>query len=335
MNFALLFPGRAAKPSDNALNLLPALPVRNDRAQKPTSTPAPVEADEEDIASDDDDDGNSSSDDSYLSYFDDSEDDEHVEESQAAKDQREQARNAVLQAAGLSVRRPPPGVPGPKKPRRRAPPQPPISDVPSEPSARTANIPPTPPPRPDDRDIDPVGGGPDAYDRYEAYLAKAADVASRARSQSDARPASLAPSSPGLSSAVRASPSGSSSGVPLSAGSQGRLAGFVNRISASTSQSTADKRTTPAISGPVSIVRVEEGQSSGEPSGPTTWSSLVDPELLKNISPQERKHQEVCFLIASIPEVSADRNGALRPYSNSSLPREPVSCRSGRFRFYS
>jgi hypothetical protein len=106
----------------------------------------------------------------------------------------------------------------------------------------------------------------------------------------------------------------------------------VNRISAGTSQSTAEKRTTPAISGPVSIVRVEEGQSSEEPSGPTTWSSLVDPELLKNISPQERKHQEVCFLITSIPEVSADRNGALRPYSNSSLPREPVSCRSGGFR---
>jgi hypothetical protein len=337
MNFALLFPGRAAKPSDNALNLLPALPVENDQApaQTLTSTLAPVEADEEDIASDDDDDGNSSSDDSYLSYFDDSDDDEHVEESQAAKDQREQARNAVLQAAGLSVRRPPPGVPGPKKPRRRAPPQPPISDGPSKSPASTADIPPTPPPRPDDRDVDPVSGGPDAYDRYEAYLAKAADVASRARSQSDARPASLAPSSPGPGSAVRASPSGSSSGVPLSAGSQGRLAGFVNRISASTSQSTADKRPTPAISGPVSIVRVEEGQSSEEPSGPTTWSSLVDPELLKNISPQERKHQEVCFLIASIPEVSADRNGALRPYSSSSLPREPVSCRSGRFRSYS
>ena len=252
-----------------------------------------VEAnDQSDAEVDNDDDEGSSSDDSFLSYFDDSDDDDHEEETQAARDQREQARNAVLQAAGLSVRRPPPGVPGPRKPRRRAPPQPPATE-PQGLSAGPFLSPPLPAAKPRDQEVVPVGSGPDAYDRYEAYLAKTADATSRARSQSDARPVSLAPSSPRPGSAVQTPPATSSSAIPLSSGREGKLAGFVSRISAGASQTVGDRRTTPAISGPVSVVRVEDGQSSGESSGPTTWSNLVDAELLKNITPQERKHQEV------------------------------------------
>lgn len=277
-----------SEPATSSESMPTDIPMKPE-VSTPLPEPPRAETTTLDTEAEEDDDGQSSSDDSYLSYFDDSDDDDHEEETQAARNQREQARNEVLQAAGLSVRRPPPGVPGPRKPRRRAPPQPPASHGPEIP----ASTPPMPAAKPRTHISGSVASGPDAYDRYEAYLAKAADATSRARSQSDARPTSVVPSSPGFGLAAPASPSSSSFAGPSSVGKEGMLAGFVSRISAGASQSTGERRATPAISGPVNVVRVDDSQGSGDASGPTTWSSLVDAELLKNISPQERKHQEV------------------------------------------
>ena len=246
--------------------------------------------------SEEEDEGDTSSDDSYLSYFDDSDDDD--QETQAARDQREQARQAILESAGLSVRRPPPGVPGPKKTRRREPPKPPSNirqeDRPASPARDIQSIPPPlPPPKPikttapNDKALQP-----DAYDRYEAYLAETTENASRARASSDARPPAILPNSPSAGSGGLASPSASSF-VGSSSFKDTRLGGLVSRIGGNAAQSSSERKLTPAISGPVSVIRLEEVTEGDARTGPATWSSLVNAELRENITPQERKHQEV------------------------------------------
>jgi hypothetical protein len=254
------------------------------------------EPDHDDDLSEGEDEGASSSDDSYLSYFDDSDDDD--QETQAARDQREQARQAILESAGLSVRRPPPGVPGPRKIRRRDPPKPPASarqeEVPASNSHALQSVPaPLPPPKPvRTRASDDTASQPDAYDRYEAYLVQTAENASRARASSDARPPAVLPNSPSAGSGGLASPSASSF-VGSSSFKDTRLGGLVSRIGSTAAQSTSERRVTPAISGPVSVIRLDESAGGEAAAGPATWSSLVNAELRENITPQERKHQEV------------------------------------------
>jgi len=261
------------------------------------ATSRPLDHDN-DLSEEEEDEGASSSDDSYLSYFDDSGDDD--QETQAARDQRKQARQAILESAGLSVRRPPPGVPGPRKLRRREPPKPPASarqgEEPASPSRTFLSMPaPLPPPKPvRPMAIDDKASQPDAYDRYEAYLAQTAENASRARATSDARPLAVLSSSPSTGSGDLASPTASSF-VGSSSFKDTRLGGLVSRIGGTAGQSTSERKPTPAISGPVSVVRLDEPTVGEATIGPTTWSSLVNAELRENITPQERKHQEVGF----------------------------------------
>jgi hypothetical protein len=236
-----------------------------------------------------DDDGYSSSEDSYLSYFDDDQEEEeqnHGKTNLVDRAQKEQQREAILEAAGLTVRRPPPGVPGPRKNRRPAPRRPPPA------TPNVAQIGPTntaAPVSPNIRSDGPESPNLDAYDRYEAYLEKAKNTNVRARSHSDVRTTATSVVSPRLDGPGFASPSQptfSGGSVPK----EGKLSGLMTRMGAT---QAPEKRSTSAISGPVSVVRLDAAENAGTVPGPATWSSLVDAQLLENITPQERKHQEV------------------------------------------
>jgi hypothetical protein len=85
---------------------------------------------------------------------------------------------------------------------------------------------------------------------------------------------------------------------------ESKLAGFMSKLS---TPATPERRTTGAISGPINIVRVDDGQEDAPSHGMgPTWSSLVDAELLANIDDKERKRQEVSTQSSSVLDTASD-----------------------------
>lgn len=220
-----------------------------------------------------------SSEDSALSF----DDDDNSDDDGEAAMRREEARMRVMQAAGLQLRREPPGVPAKARDvrRRRAPPPAPISRKDSAQSVTPSTLSSGPPsPRPTD-----------AYDRYQEMLEKAAIAPNRARAHSDAR-------KPRPASTVSL---GAPDGIPgpSTPPSTGRLTGFMSRM-LQQAPSTPERKL-PAISGPMTIAADDDEVDEDAPSssGPT-WSSVVDPSVLETMSDRERKRQEAIFeLIAT------------------------------------
>lgn len=252
--------------------------------------PSPEQDEDSDTASD-------TSEDSVLSFDRDTPeetpDDKH--EREAERERREQERLRILESAGLRVtkggsgqtgervkRRPPPAKPVNKRSKlTKAEEQPPLTPGGQEHRPRH------------DRAISrdsTVSLGPDAYDRYEAYLERAKAIPqNRARSHSDVRPTSMTALDKTATMQI-----GSPSSSTFTLGSlskESKLAGFMNKLS---TPATPDRRSTASISGPISIIRVNEEQEDAPIHGMgPTWSSLVDSELLQNINDKERKRQEV------------------------------------------
>jgi hypothetical protein len=238
------------------------------------------------------------SEDSVLSFDDDGDDipEESMvggSERDADRERREQERLRIIESAGLHLKKeePIPHV----RPKRRPPPATPVNKRASmlSASAQSTSSAALPQSRPrHDRNVSRdsmTSLGPDAYDRYEAYLEKAKSIpVGRTRSHSDARPASVTMDKAGQLQI------GSPSSSTFTLGSfskESKLAGFMSKLS---TPATPERRTTAAISGPISIVRVDEGEEDAPSHGMgPTWSSLVDAELLANIDDKERKRQEV------------------------------------------
>lgn len=251
-----------------------------------------------------------SSEDSALSFWEDDTDEE-------AAAHREDARQRAMDAAGLKLRREPPGIP-PKRPeprRRRAPPSIPLNRHVTMPAAAATthrqevglpgyDNPATVEASATAHDSEPLASlglrPTDAYDRYEAYLEKAntvvvaAPAAKRTRSQSDVRPhsvVSLAPTEAPSSSTWSATATGAGVG-------SGRLAGLMSRMKQGQTSGT-ERRITPAISGPICVTVADfdtatDQEDASRIAGPT-WSSLVDPSILETMSDRERKRQEVSY----------------------------------------
>lgn len=242
-------------------------------------------------------------------------------EREVERERREQERQRILESAGLHITKDASGNPS-ERPKRRPPPARPVpSDsrtkkVPSTPTQQSQGLA-IPESRPThDRSVsrDSMNSlGPDAYDRYEAYLERAKAIpANRARSHSDVRPPSM--TAIDKSGTMQIGSPSSSTFTLGSFSKESKLAGFMNKLS---TPATPDRRSTASISGPINIVRVDEGPED-EPThgmGPT-WSSLVDGELLQNINDKERKRQEVGLCTFSFTRgILMFRS---RPCSNSS-----------------
>ncbi len=245
-----------------------------------------------------------SSDDSYLSFEEEETDPSKSEQAlEADREQREQERLKVLAAAGLQLRREPPGVPSRRatQRRRRPPPAAPLarnrsSTLTLDPATTSSRSSPglglaaLPPPSPKLED---------AYDRYSTYLeeSRARPTSGRARSQSDVRTSQPRPVSTisvnSLNKGEVNSPLSASmtSGSPAKASGSG-LSGFMSRMLA---QPTPERRTTPLISGPMTVgpLDASSGDRGPSPSFGQTWSSLVDASVLETMGNQERKRQEV------------------------------------------
>lgn len=244
----------------------------------------------------DDDDGESS-DDSRLSYWssDDEESDTEVEaehehehehelaaaaaakkEAEAKKEderkRREEQRQKALAAAGLQIRREPPGVP--KARRRRPAPAVPVKKSGShEKPPEYEGEQPAPPEKPIEVQ--------DAYARYEAFLAETKQRAPFKAPQV-ARPSTVIEGPPRPTSTPAAG---------------GRFAGLLSKMGVQPT-TEADARPTPRISGPIvgaPIGASVDDQAVQESSFGKTWSSLVDPSTLSTMSEQERKRQEAIF----------------------------------------
>lgn len=242
------------------------------------------------------------SEDSVLSFDDDDIPEEAMvggPERDAERERREQERLRIIESAGLHLKKEEP-IPH-ARPKRRPPPAAPVNKRASiaSTSAQSTSSLALPQTRPKhDRNFSRdsmTSLGPDAYDRYEAYLEKAKNIpVGRTRSHSDARPASGAIDKAG--SLQIGSPS-SSTFTLGSFTKESKLADFMSKLS---TPATPERRTTTAISGPISIVRVDDGQEDAPSHGMgPTWSSLVDAELLANIDDKERKRQEVSRRVES------------------------------------
>ncbi len=235
-----------------------------------------------------------SSDDSMMSDDDDDE---------ATKHRRELERQRVLEAAGLSVKKERPAVPVRRGTHRnkRPPPATPsrnrnstfsvTSQDENRLSVASLGVP-SKPARPA-----PV---PDAYDRYEAVLERSKTAPlSRNRSYSDARPPSLAGSnSPNIGSGHLKSPSQTSFTQFQTPAKESKLSGFMSRLSGAGGAATPERRSTPIISGPINAVPMDQpkdGEDDELAGIGLTWSSLVDPGLLQNLSARDRKRQEAIF----------------------------------------
>lgn len=225
-----------------------------------------------------------SSEDSALSFDDDDDEDDE------AATRREEARLRVMQAAGLQLRREPPGVPPARTRevrRRRAPPPAPISRQSRAHSFAESTSPSIlssgpPSPRPTD-----------AYDRYQEMLEKAATVPNRARAHSDVR-------KPRPASSISLSATSDAAGLSSTPPTTSRLTGFMSRMLQQTP--TTPERKMPSISGPMTVATEDDLDAAESPgvSGGPTWSSLVDRSVLETMSDRERKRQEAIFeLIAT------------------------------------
>ncbi|KAK4688172.1 actin cytoskeleton-regulatory complex protein PAN1, partial [Tremellales sp. Uapishka_1] len=259
----------------------------------PTSIPAhmsPKIARSRPVSMITDDGGDSSSDDSFLSWNDSdsepgSEGEEDDGEKEAEKKRREEERQKVLNAAGLKLRREPPGVPlrpapsmrkrrpAPAAPRRKEKPYVTLDEeTPREPEVQTQ----------------------DAYARYERFLEESNATAkhgrTRAESLSHPRPASqqLSPQLTGSASLAPSTPATQLAPSVSQHAGGGRLTGFLSRMMAPQQA----ERKAPAISGP--ITRAEENGVEEDGFG-QTWSSLVEPSVLETMGSRERKRQEAIF----------------------------------------
>lgn len=258
------------------------------------------EPNNDDLSLDQDTDSDSASDtseDSVLSFDHDTPEEtpNGSHDREAERERREQERLRILQSAGLHLTKAPAGESS-ERVKRRPPPAKPVNKkgsaavITAQPAMGLA----VPEGRPaHNRTVskDSMSSlGPDAYDRYEAYLERAKAIPqNRGRSHSDVRP-------PSITALDKIGPMqiGSPSSSTFALGSfskESKLAGFMNKLSTPV---TPDRRSTASISGPISIVRVDDGHEDAPTHGMgPTWSSLVDGELLQNIDDKERKRQEV------------------------------------------
>lgn len=245
------------------------------------------------------------SEDSVLSFDDETEtQEEDTVQHDRERSRKEQERMRIIESAGLRLKQEPAGAPAIRA-KRRPPPATPVAKRLSTMSGQSTSSLALPPQRPNhgraaSRNSVTSLGGPDAYDRYEAYLEKAKNIPlNRTRSQSDARPPSMT-----ANDKITPMQIGSPSSSTFTLGSfsrESKLAGFMNKLS---TPATPDRKSTAAISGPINIVRLEEGDNSNTPShglGPT-WSSLVDSELLTNLGDKERKRQEVTSMLDAVSQ---------------------------------
>lgn len=234
------------------------------------------------------------SEDSVLSFDDETETQEEVTaQHDRERSRKEQERMRIIESAGLRLKQEPAGA-TPARTKRRPPPATPTPKRFSTLSGQSTSSLALPPQRPNHGRAASRNSvtslGPDAYDRYEAYLEKAKNIPmNRARSQSDVRPPSMT-----ANDKVAPMQIGSPSSSTFTLGSfsrESKLAGFMNKLS---TPATPERKSTAAISGPINIVRLEEGDDNipSHGLGPT-WSSLVDSELLANLGEKERKRQEV------------------------------------------
>lgn len=218
-------------------------------------------------------DDDESSDDSVLSFWSSEDEDSDEEDNNAAAEaqkeeerkRREAERQKALAAAGLKIRREPPGIP--KTRRRRPAPAVPVRHS----GSHEAQAPPTQPEPEPEKAIEVE----DAYARYQAFLAEAKQQPKRNSQVS--RPTSVVIEGPTLS----ASPSQST----------GLFSGLLSKIGVPLggNEKPAPRISGPVISGPMSSSEPEE-DSFGK-----TWGSLVDPSVLSTMSDEERKRQEAIF----------------------------------------
>ncbi|ORY26048.1 hypothetical protein BCR39DRAFT_542389 [Naematelia encephala] len=286
-------------PNPSATYLSPAPPAGRPRSSSLQSADASAEE--------------SSSDDSVLSWWssDDDSDSEPDVERNAERQRREDERKEILSAAGLQLRREPPGVPArtERKPSRRRPaPAAPKRrrQAPAVPSRLTSESETATPATPDLEEepgsvSDVALATGDAYARYEQYLAQARNRPSPSTRPDSTRPASQVTSPQLPETPAPTSPSASS--LSLSASLAGResgglFSGFLSRMMGPTAShghghGTKDENR-KSISGPITRVATEDGTTgTGEGDFGKTWSSLVDPGVLDSMSGRERKRQEV------------------------------------------
>ncbi|KAJ9093736.1 hypothetical protein QFC21_006332 [Naganishia friedmannii] len=237
-----------------------------------------------------------SSEDSVLSFDGETEtQEEDTAQHDRERSRKERERMRIIESAGLHLKQEPAGAP-PARAKRRMPPAAPTAKRFSTMSGQSTSSLALPPQRPNYGRAASRNSvtslGPDAYDRYEAYLEKAKNIPlNRTRSQSDARPPSMT-----ANDKVAPMQVGSPSSSTFTLGSFSRdskLAGFMNKLS---TPATPDRKSTATISGPINIIRMEEGDDNTPSHGMgPTWSSLVDSELLANLGDKERKRQEAMF----------------------------------------
>lgn len=263
------------------------------------------------------DDGDESSDDSVLSFWSSDEeesdteqdtpdteaekrDSEEREHKDTERKRREAERQKALAAAGLKIRREPPGIPsrgGKPKGRRRPAPAVPIRRPAAETTAPSQTEASPLSPRFDQGEQSEIKVQ-DAYARYEQFLAE-----SRARPVGPRRHSTAASPGPNLATLLPPTPGPSPSPSLMSAGKAG-FSGFLSRMGvtqhmdrpASSKLNISRPISSPLISGPVSGGPTDSPAESPMPDNfGSTWSSLVDQSVLSTMDPQERKRQESIF----------------------------------------
>ncbi|KAL7419920.1 hypothetical protein Q5752_005838 [Cryptotrichosporon argae] len=215
--------------------------------------------------------------DSVLSWWSSDSDASAADAPEVAKDddarrRREEEREKVLASAGLKIRRPPPGIPQPRRVSRRRP----APAVPPPPADTSAPAPaPEPAPKPAEQALD------DAYARYEQYLTESR---TRTRADSAARPLPSPVPTPTLPTPPT-SPSPSPGAGPT--GSGGRFSGLLSRMGVAPRPEPGARAAAPVIT------RVDAPAPAHEVGA--TWSSLVDATVLGTMGERERRRQEAIF----------------------------------------
>ncbi|CAO1629540.1 unnamed protein product [Sympodiomycopsis kandeliae] len=164
-------------------------------------------------------------------------------------------------------------------------------------------LPPPPPPQPEEQ-------MEDAYDRFvklqEEMAAKRQSVLlSSPTPGSPGLPAELGGlgenvSKPGSPSPYSTGAQAESSSALPESRSSGLLQSLASSFRSKTATPSMERRVTPTISGPMSggsstMSKISVASPPGSASGPSTWSSFMDADLISSLPEQERKRQEAIF----------------------------------------
>jgi actin cytoskeleton-regulatory complex protein PAN1 len=284
----------------------PTTPVRRTAPRPPGSPSTPSQT----VVPDDVDDEDSS--DEYLSFSSESEADDDaktyvspstIQETRSAETEaRKLEQQRVMEAAGLVVKKHegPTPPPRPRARRRPAPLTPDRATKPQPSNKRgmeTVETPLSP--------SDSILKVEDAYDRYEAYKTNKSlsqghrhrySIISTSSVDSTTTPSSPKSASMSLAPTMTSVATASST---LHEPEPKHASGFLHSLFGRSSGGNMNEKRSLTVSGPIissplpSITPVDAITRESSPAFGTSWSSLVDKEVLDGIPPTERKRQEV------------------------------------------